>query len=43
MSKRKISNLLEIALNDPDLSNYFIIKGQDLFFKREVFLILGEK
>jgi len=42
-SKRKISNLLEIALNDPDLSNYFIIKGQDLFFKREVFLILGEK
>lgn len=42
-SKRKISKLLEIGLNDPDLSKYFIIKGRDLFFKREVFLILGEK
>jgi ubiquinone/menaquinone biosynthesis C-methylase UbiE len=42
-SKRKISKLLEIGLNDPDLSKYFIIKGRELFFKREVFLILGEK
>jgi ubiquinone/menaquinone biosynthesis C-methylase UbiE len=42
-SKRKISKLLEIGLNNPYLSNYFILKGRDLFFKREVFLILGEK
>lgn len=42
-SKRKISKLLEIGLNDSDISKYFIIKGKDLFFKREVFLILGEK
>ena len=42
-SKRKISKLLEIGLNNPDFSKYFIIKGRDLFLKREVFLILGEK
>jgi len=42
-SKRKISRLLEMGLNDPYLSKYFIIKDRDLFFKREVFLILGEK
>ena len=42
-SKRRISDLLAKGLNDPDLSKYFIIKGSDLFFKRKVFLILGEK
>jgi ubiquinone/menaquinone biosynthesis C-methylase UbiE len=42
-SKRKISSLIEKGLNDPHISEYFIIKEEDLFFKREVFLILGEK
>lgn len=42
-SKSKIGNLLENGLTDPDVSKYFIIKDRDLFFKREVFLILGEK
>ena len=42
-NKRRISKLLEIGLNDPALSKYFIIRGRDLFFKREVFLTLGEK
>ena len=42
-SKTKIEKLLEMGLNDPYLSKYFIIKDGDLFFKREVFLILGEK
>ena len=42
-SKQKISKLLEMGLNDSYLSKYFILKDRDLFFKREVFLILGEK
>jgi ubiquinone/menaquinone biosynthesis C-methylase UbiE len=42
-SKSKISRLSENGLNDPDISKYFIVKDRELFFKREVFLILGEK
>jgi ubiquinone/menaquinone biosynthesis C-methylase UbiE len=42
-SKRKISSLIEKGLNDPDISKYFIMKEGTLFFKRGVFLILGEK
>lgn len=42
-SKIMISTLLEKGLNDPDISKYFLIKDRDLFFKRKVFLILGEK
>jgi len=42
-SKRKISELLEFGLSDPAISKYFIHRGRDLFFKREVFLTLGEK
>jgi ubiquinone/menaquinone biosynthesis C-methylase UbiE len=42
-SKKTIGVLLERGLNDPDISKYFIIKEKDLFFKREVFLILGQK
>jgi len=38
-----ISKLLENGLTDPDISKYFIIKDSEIFFKREVFLILGEK
>jgi hypothetical protein len=30
-------------LNDPDISKYFIIKYQNLFFKRGVLGILGER
>jgi len=42
-SKRKICNLLEIGLGDPEISKYFINKNGGLFFKRGVFLILGQK
>jgi ubiquinone/menaquinone biosynthesis C-methylase UbiE len=42
-SKRKISKLIEKGLKDPDISKYFIIKDEAFFFKRAVFLILGEK
>jgi ubiquinone/menaquinone biosynthesis C-methylase UbiE len=42
-SKSKISKLLEKGLNDPDISKYFFVKDQNMFFKREVLGILGEK
>ena len=42
-SKTKIEKLLEMGLDDPYLSKYFIIKDGELFFKREVFLIIGYK
>lgn len=42
-NKRKLSNLLEKGLDDPDISKYFIDNNGDLFFKRGVFLILGQK
>ena len=42
-SKSKISKLLEKGLSDPDISKNFFVKDQDMFFKREVFGILGEK
>jgi len=42
-NKRIICNLLEMGLHDPDISKYFINKDGDLFFKRGVFLILGQK
>jgi ubiquinone/menaquinone biosynthesis C-methylase UbiE len=42
-SKSRISKLLEKGLNDPDISKKFFIKDQNLFFKREVLGILGEK
>jgi ubiquinone/menaquinone biosynthesis C-methylase UbiE len=41
--KIKISTLLEKGLSDPDISKYFFVKDQELFFKREIFVILGEK
>jgi hypothetical protein len=42
-NKKGISKLLEKGLGDLDISKYFIVKDKDLFFKRVVFLILGEK
>jgi len=42
-SKSKISKLLEKGLRDPDISKNFFVKNQNLFFKRDVFVILGEK
>ncbi len=42
-NKSQISKLLEKGLNDPDISKYFIIKDQNLFFKRGVLGILGGK
>lgn len=42
-SKAKIGILLEKGLKDPDISRYFEIKDQILFFTRNVYLILGEK
>ena len=42
-NKIKIGNLLEMGLKDHDISKYFTINEGVLFFKRSVFLILGEK
>jgi ubiquinone/menaquinone biosynthesis C-methylase UbiE len=42
-SRRKIDPLLDQGLKDPDISGYFGRKNDHLFFRRNVFLILGEK
>jgi ubiquinone/menaquinone biosynthesis C-methylase UbiE len=42
-SRRKIDALLDQGLKDPDFSGYFVWKDGRLFFRRNVFLILGEK
>jgi hypothetical protein len=42
-SKSRVSELLEKGLNNPDISKYFFARDQNLFFKREVLGILGEK
>jgi ubiquinone/menaquinone biosynthesis C-methylase UbiE len=39
----RIIDLLEKGLREPDISKYFINKDGVLFFKRNVYLILGEK
>mgnify|MGYP000365598744 CR=1 FL=1 len=41
--EKKISDLIEMGLKDPEISKFFILKKGVLFFKRNVFLILGEK
>ncbi|MBN1761511.1 MAG: class I SAM-dependent methyltransferase [Methanomicrobia archaeon] len=38
-----ISHLVDGGLNDQDISPYFTTINDELFFKRKVFLILGEK
>ncbi|MBN2520529.1 MAG: hypothetical protein JXB17_08495, partial [Bacteroidales bacterium] len=38
-----INNLLNIGLNDPDISCFLFYKDKELFFRREVFLVLGKK
>ncbi len=42
-NRERIRSLLERGLEDPELSAYFVVKDKELFFKRSVFLILGEK
>jgi ubiquinone/menaquinone biosynthesis C-methylase UbiE len=42
-NQKKIEQLLKMGLNDPEISKNFIIKDDELFFKRNVFLILGKK
>ncbi|MBN2010819.1 hypothetical protein JW960_15840 [candidate division KSB1 bacterium] len=42
-NRKRIENLLESGLHDPQISAFFLIQGADIFFKRNVFLILGEK
>jgi len=42
-SRRNIDGLLYQGLKDEDVSRYFLRKGDHLFFRRNVFLILGEK
>ena len=41
--KEKIRELLVYGLDDPEISRYFFEKEGNLFFKRNVFLILGKK
>lgn len=38
-----IQSLLETGLNDHEISSYFSVKDGDLYFRRNVFLILGKK
>jgi ubiquinone/menaquinone biosynthesis C-methylase UbiE len=42
-ARGRIIDLLEKGLSEPDISRYFINKDGVLFFKRNVYLILGEK
>ncbi len=42
-NKKRIINLIEKGSKDQDISKFFILKEGVLFFKRNVFLILGEK
>ena len=42
-SKKKIISLVEKGLADTEISKYFILKEDAIFFKRNVFMILGEK
>ncbi len=42
-NQERIVHLIENGIKDPDISKYFIDKEGILFFKRNVFLILGEK
>ena len=42
-NQERIVHLIENGIKDPDISKYFIDKEGTLFFKRHVFLILGEK
>lgn len=42
-NQERIVHLIENGMKDPDISKFFIDKESTLFFKRHVFLILGEK
>lgn len=42
-NQERIVHLIENGIKDPDISKFFIDKEGILFFKRHVFLILGEK
>ena len=38
-----IDHLLDYGLNDPDISKFFVIMHNELFLKRKVYLIVGNK
>jgi len=42
-NKEKIDDLLDYGLKDAEISQFFLMKNNALFFKRKVFLILGQK
>ena len=42
-SIKRINGLLEYGLEDEEISEFFIMNNEELFFKRKVFLILGQK
>lgn len=41
-NQSKIEELLKIGLEDNKISKYFLIKGNEVFFKRNVFMVLRE-
>jgi ubiquinone/menaquinone biosynthesis C-methylase UbiE len=41
--RTEIQRLLETGLSDQEISQYFSVKDGELYFRRNVFLILGEK
>ena len=43
VNRKNINGLLDQGLKDEDVSRYFLRKDDHLFFRRNVFLILGEK
>ncbi len=42
-NKERIDDLLDYGLKDAEIAQFFIMKNNALFFKRKVFLILGQK
>ena len=42
-SKERIDDLLDYGLSDAEISQFFLMKNNELFFKRKVFLILGRR
>lgn len=41
-SEQEIQQLIDYATSNKSISSYFVKNGEDLFFKRNVFLILGQ-
>jgi ubiquinone/menaquinone biosynthesis C-methylase UbiE len=43
VNTKRINKMLAQGLKDPTISRYFFYKGDELYFKRDVYLLFGEK